>query len=203
MALMAVGLTAVACSSDDDGDPYPSLITEPMMITTNAAGVPLSFVTDNGTRYTLLNQLTEWPKDTVLRMVGGYVVEEPAKARLMTLSRMYVFHDCSSEAELYRDPTGVVSVWLGGGFINMHLLPMTQGGAQEWGYLRDSTCTNSRGGTTHHLSLYHSQKDDVAAYSGHLYCCIPLDSVASPRAGTDSIVLAIHTFNGQPAVWRF
>lgn len=201
LLLLLLLLSFVSCSSDDEAM-YPPIITEPMMVSTNAAGSPVSILTDAGISYQLLNRISGWPQDTVLRIVGGYVVEN-GQARLYDVQNMYVLHDCSHLDTIYRHPTNVESVWLGGGFINMHLLPKTQGGKQRWGFLRDSTRTNTLGGTTHHISLFHDQADDPTAYSGHLYCCIPLDSIAYPRTSTDSIILAIPTMKATLAFWHF
>ena len=172
------------------------------MIATNSDGKPVDITNDYGKRYTLLNNLAEWPADTLLRAVGGYVVEDEGKARLMTLLPLYVLRDCSELEELHRDPTNVASAWTAGGYINVHLLPKTQGKTQDWGFLRDSTLDNTAGGRSHYISLYHDQTDDPAAFSGHLYISIPLDSVITPRTAADSIILIIGTFK-QTAVWHF
>ncbi|MBO4906415.1 MAG: hypothetical protein J5486_05195 [Bacteroidaceae bacterium] len=201
LVLLVATLLLIGCS-DEDKTPYPSIITEPVMVATDDAGSPRTMLTDGGILYQLLNKVTGWPADTTFRLVGGYVVEGEGMARLMTAQTMYVLRDCTSMDEHHRDPTNVASAWTSGGYLNVHLLPKTQGKTQEWGYLRDSTVSNATGGTSHHISLYHAQTDDPTAFSGHMYISIPLDSIVNPRTTADSIVLSISTFTGVSS-WQF
>lgn len=194
-------LSLTSCSKDDDAA-YPSLITEMVMAQADGAGQMASFTTDAGVAYTVENAISGMDSCSVVRCLCGYTVEDNGRAHVYTARAVPVLSDLSHLRDLRRDPTGILSAWLSGGYVNLHLTPKTQGGRQAWGFLRDSSTVNAGGGTTYHLSLYHDQRDDPPAYSTDLYACIAMDSLAAaPLTQADSLVLTVQTFK-QPAVWQ-
>ena len=192
---LLVGL--ISCGSDEDQS-YPDLITEMAMAQANDEGLLASFVTDRGR---VNNTITGMEPNERLRALLGYVPQSDGTADVYTAKSVPILPRIHNETPRH-DPIGIESVWMGGGFLNMHLLPKTQGEKQAWAFICDSTRQNPLGGTTHHLSLYHNQQEDVMAYSSHLYACLSLDSVATSFTVADSIVFAVVTFNGLKT-WQF
>lgn len=198
-------LTLLAClvsCSDKDDAPFPDLITEMSMAYANGQGLLARFVTDSGREYHVSNEIKGMEANETLRALIGYAVESGGQAKVYSAQSVPVLPDATGKTAPLHDPINVESIWVGGGFINMHLLPKTQGEKQGWAFLRDSTHTNALGGQTHHLSLLHHQQEDPTSYSRHLYVCVDLDSVAPSLSVTDSITFVVHTFSGQKT-WHF
>ena len=199
LMILVAGL--VSCSNDDDTS-YPSLITEMAMAYANGQGLLSHFVTDSGRDCRVSNEIKGLDANETVRALISYVPENDSQAKVYSAQVIPVLPDATDKEPVAHDPLGVESVWLGGGFINLHLLPKSQGQKQQWAFLRDSTCTNVLGGQNHHLSLYHLQGKDPMAYSRDVYLCVAIDSVASTWTAADSITFVVHSFNG-PKTWNF
>ena len=197
LLFLVLPLLAVACSDDERDEPYPSLITEMVILRSDADGVISRFTTDGGATYALSKSLSGVHPNAAWRFLVGYALDDSQHAAIYAMDPVVVLRDSTSRAKVYRDPVAFVSSWLGGGFANFHLLPRTQGGTHGWGFLRDSTSTNTLGGTTYYLSLYHRQGKDPVAYSADTYLSLALDSVTISPTASDSLNITINTFDGQ------
>ncbi|MBP5770632.1 MAG: hypothetical protein J6W75_04645 [Bacteroidaceae bacterium] len=197
---LLVPILFYACSSDEDSKPYPPLVTELAMAQADDQGQMASFFTDSGKSYLVSNEIKGMDANALMRCLIGFVEEEKGHAKVYTAQVVPVLSDATNTKTKKRDPTGVASVWLGGGFVNLHLTPKTQGGKQAWGFLRDTLTQNILGGRTYYISLYHDLRDDAPAFTTDLYASISLDSIASPCSSNDSICLIIPTFEGV-ATW--
>lgn len=202
LCLFALAATMISCSSDNEDEIYPPIVTEMAMAFSDSEGRMTHFTTDSGQTYQAANEVTGMDKNETLRAMLGYVVTEEGKARLYSARHVPVLPLYKAKSNKKHDPTGIVSGWMGGGFLNFHLQPKTKGGKQAWAFTSDSTSTNPLGGTTHHLSLYHDQKEDTIAYSSDFYISISLDSIASAYLPTDSITFTIYDQKG-PQTWYF
>ena len=135
-----------------------------------------------------------------MRVLCSYLPDGAGAAEVYTLQAIYVLPDVTKElTPAVYDPVGFVSAWKGGGFINLHLLPKTKANLNNhvWGFIRDNQRTNSAGGTTYELSLYHDQKADPLAYSNDLYLSLAIDSVSKSFGTQDSIELKVQGFDQQ------
>ena len=198
--LVAFAFAAVSCSKDDE--PYPALITELVMSSSDAQCMFTSFTTDDGLTYQMSNNV-KGPKPNVRwRFLCGYVKVDETTARVYTFIQVPLLPDYTREKDQRRDPTNIASIWKGGGYINLHLLPKTQGGKQAWGFIRDSICTNKAGGTDYFVSLSHYQFNDVEAYTTDLFVSLDLDSIAATRTPSDSLIFIVKTYNGRRS-WAF
>ena len=203
---LAAGLFLLAaCDKEDDGYFYPSLITEFAELQADGTGTGVSFTTDGGEDYAINSPLGGLQPDAVYRVVCGY---EPTGglrdglpvARLYTLENAVLLQP--SEAPSAEDePTGVAAVWRGSDYVNLHLLPETQGGTQLWGYRTDSVRSTSSGRAYYHFSLYHRQPDDPYSYSTTTYASLPLFQVEELQPG-DSLTFTGLTFDGLKT-WHF
>ena len=193
--LMLLLFLLVCCKDgDDSSDFYPNVITEFAMIRTDSTGTMIELTTDDELTYTLSNPRSGYDKNVKYRAVCGFVPDGQA-ATLYNAIGAYLLRD-STKLAYEPDPIKVTSVWQSGRFINMQLSPLTQGGTQYWGYIRDSI----RGRMTH-LSLHHRQNADPLSYTQTVYASLHIDSLKTvPK--NDSITLHIKTFKGY-RVWKF
>ena len=197
---LVVAMAITSCS--DDNEPYPSLITEMAMSSSDAKCIFSSFTTDDGHTFQITNPLKGPSPNVRWRFICGYVKEDEQQARVYTFIKVPLLSDFSSYDNPRRDPTGLASIWKSRGYINLHLLPKTQGGKQAWGFLRDSAHVNGAGGTNYYLSLSHYQLDDAKAYTEDLFVGLDLDSVAVSRTASDSLIFSLRTFEGTRS-WTF
>ena len=190
----------VSCSKDDEA--YPALITELVMSTSDAQGVFTTFTTDDGCTYQISNTVKGPSPNVRWRFVCGYVKDDETTARVYTFIRVPLLPDYTQMENRRRDATNIASVWKGGGYINLHLLPLTQGAQQAWGFIRDSIKTNDAGGSDYFISLSHYQLNDMEAYTTDLFVSLDLDSVATTRYAIDSIFFSVKTYDGIRS-WSF
>ena len=200
--LLLLLLFCLSACRDDDSEHYPSIITEMVIAQADGQGQLSTIICDRGQTYKVSNGIAGLKANERVRALVGYVIQEDGRVQVYTAQVVPVLSDASEEEKLAQDPTGIESVWQGGGFLNFHFLPKTRGGQQGWAFLRDSIHANILGGTNYYLSLYHDQMEDVEAYSAHFYACVSQDSIASSFTATDSVVFAVCTYDGIQ-IWRF
>lgn len=184
---LGVGLFILLClfsCSDKDDTPYPNIITELADCPTDAQGTMSSIVLDDDTRLTLSNPQKGLKANVTYRVLVGYALESDGRARLYTATGTPLLRDSTAVATC--DPVQVVSVWRTSRYLNLHLMPKTQGGSQTWGYIVERI-----EGRHAYLRLHHRQGSDPTAYSTDIYVSLPLDLVEA-----DDFTLHIQTFDG-------
>ena len=179
-------LLFVSCSNDDG--PYPSIITEFADMRVDSTGMATTLTLDDGTTLGITNHLTELEPKSTYRVVSGFTKED-GRATIYSLTGAYILRDSTSTPK--SDPTGILSAWRAGKYINLQLSPKTQDcSRQYWGYCMDSITPHHA-----HLSLYHNQNGDPTSYSTTVYASLPVDSIKGIDEG-DTITLSINTFKG-------
>lgn len=176
-------LSLSSCRDDNDDSPYPSLITELADCPTNSEGTMVKIVLDNDMELLLSNPQTDLKPNVTYRALAGYTLDG-RKATLYSLKPATLLRDSTRVATT--DPTAIVSLWRTKRYINLHLLPKTQGGEQSWGFITDSIVGNRA-----YLRLHHRQGTDPTSYSTDVYASLPLALVDA-----DTITLRIRTFSG-------
>ena len=176
-------LLSLSCSDDND-TPYPSIITELADCPTDAQGTMSSIVLDDDTRLTLSNPKTGLKSSVTYRALVGYTLGNDGYATLYSAKPATLLKDSTDVG--ISDPTNIVSIWRTGRYINLHLLPKTQGGNQTWGYLVERI-----EGQHAYLRLHHRQGSDPISYSTDQYASLPLDLVDADR-----FTIRIETFQG-------
>ncbi|MBQ8969431.1 MAG: NigD-like N-terminal domain-containing protein [Bacteroidaceae bacterium] len=183
LTLFLLFLCLSSCHDDDDA-PYPSIITEMVDCPTDDEGTMTSILLDDDTRLTLTNPQTGLKKDVTYRALAGFT-RETDRATLYSLTGVPLLHDSTAVAQT--DPTNVVSLWRTSRYLNLHLLPKTQGqGQHTWGYIVDSMVDRHA-----YLRLHHRQDCDPTAYSTDVYVSMPLTEVDA-----DTLTFVIETFTG-------
>lgn len=195
---MAWGLLSLiacitSCSDEDDGTPYPSVLTELADIHTNDEGTMTKMTLDNGVSYQLSNPQKGYKKNVRYRAVCNYVPSGET-ARIYRMDGAHFLRDSSAVG--VKDPTPVVSAWRAGKYINMQLAPLTQGGVQYWGFIIDKVEPGHA-----FVSLHHRQNGDPLSYTQPSYASLPVDSIKDIKAG-ERITLSITTLKGE-RTWEF
>ncbi len=198
-------LPLVSCSSDQEEaeDAFPSLITEMALLEVGETTSNITMYTDSGKKYRVAGELEGLKPRTWGRGLFGYVLQDASTVEVRTLQNVPVLPNSSELSPLKRDPVDVVSAWMGGGFVNIHLQKKTKGGDHTWGFILDGSYANTAGGTTYEVSLYHDQSGDPTAYSMDVYFSIDEDALSKHRITGDSVRLSIATFETEPYHWHF
>ena len=173
----------LSCSDDKDDGPYPSLITELVDCPTNSEGTMVKIVLDNDIELLLSNPQTDLKPNVTYRALAGYTLDG-RKATLYSLKPATLLRDSTRVATT--DPTAIVSLWRTKRYINLHLLPKTQGGEQSWGFITDSIVGNHA-----YLRLHHRQGTDPTSYSTDVYASLPLQMLEANK-----FTIRINTFSG-------
>ena len=185
----------LSCDRNDEGyeSTYPDILTEMADVLTDSEGRMVRMLTDKGTEYSISNPPSGYVKEARYRLVCGYVPNGNT-ARLYNMTGVNILRDSTEVAA--KDPTVVVSAWRAGGYINMHLSPLTQGGVQYWGFIVDR-----REPGNIHISLHHRQNGDPASYSRDAYASLPVEYLEGVEEG-DIITLHVNTTKGEKE-WNF
>jgi hypothetical protein len=187
LILAIVCLTAIVSSCSKEEEAYPSIITEMADMYTNAEGVGSKITTDAGATYTITNRIADLAPNALYRILCGYV-PSGNNAAIYQAQSAYYLKDSTEIAKT--DPTDVKSAWRAGKYINMYLIPLTQGGTQYWGFIIDKVENGHAW-----VSLYHNQNGDPLSYTQPTYASLPVDDIKDIQEG-DIITLSIKTFNG-------
>ena len=124
-------ITLSSCSDDQADAPYPSIVTDMVDCPTDDEGKMKEIVLDDDTHLTLTNPQSGLKENVIYRCLAGYTLSGTS-ATLYQLKGATLLYDSTSKART--DPTNVVSLWRTPRYLNLHLLPKTQGGRQYWGF---------------------------------------------------------------------
>lgn len=173
----------LSCSDDKEDGPYPSIVSEMADCPTNSEGTMMKIVLDNDTELPLSNPQTGLKPNVTYRALAGFALDN-GKVRLYSLKSATLLRDSTSVAQC--DPVNVTSIWRTRRYINLHLLPKTQGGEQSWGFITDSIVGNRA-----YLRLHHRQGTDPTSYSTDVYASLPLKLLEA-----NQFTIRINTFSG-------
>lgn len=193
-------LLAVAACSDGDDYHYPSVITDLVEAESDGESLISLIRTDRGEELVPTVRLKASTADSVYRMRCIYepVEGEQKSARLYSLTQVVSPDPVGPEHfkdGIVTDPVKVTSVWCSGGYVNLHLGLLTQGGKHGVHFVHTGNAVQEDGGTTFILRLYHAQGDDPEAYTREVFLSCPLRHLA-PVTG-DSIRFLIRTYDGE------
>ena len=184
LTLLLLFFCLSSCHDDDSDAPYPSIVTELADCQTDGEGRMTRIVLDDDTQLGLTNPQTGLKPNVTYRALAGYTLSD-GRATLYSLTPAALLRDSTSVATC--DPVNVVSLWRTSRYLNLHLMPKTQGkGEHAWGFITDSIVADHA-----YLRLHHRQDTDPTAYSTDLYASLPLSEVDADR-----FTLRIETFSG-------
>lgn len=193
-----------ACQKEEDQYVYPSIIKEFTDLISDQEGKGILFMTDSQNLYSIQSPIEKFQPNGIYRVVCGYETtgeynDTLPVAKVYQLYAVEILAGKDEETPAGTDPTGVTAVWRSPRYINLQLMPKTQGGEQEWGYRTDSITPSSTGRIIH-LSLFHNQADDPYAYSTTVYASLPLSALNLQKG--DSLTFTIQTFENSKT-WHF
>jgi len=178
-------LCTLCVSCNDDDDSFPNLLTEMVDCPTDAQGTINFILLDNDTKLFVTNPVKDLKGNVMYRCLADYAIEDDGKATLYGLKGCPILRDSTAIAQT--DPLNVVSLWRTPRYINLHLMPKTQGeDTHYWGFITDSIVDRHA-----YLRLHHRQGDDPTSYSTDVYASLPLEHVEA-----DNFTIRIQTFNG-------
>lgn len=190
----------VACSDgDDDGGEYiPPYITDFLVASTDADGKVVSVRLDDGTTHNVASQQVDLErKDTLFRCMATYTLEKGKNLKLYGIQPVFSYKPYKAtsiymiiDGQTYqdvsllpRDPMKIISMWKGGGYLNLHLgLMTTHQGVHQYVFCEDSVG---------HYSLLHQRPAyDGSAYTENVYLSMPIPE------GLESFTFTVRTYDG-------
>ena len=183
LLLLITSFSLSSCRDDNDDSPYPSIVTEMADCPTNSEGTMVKIVLDNDTELPLSNPQTGLKANVSYRALVGYTLGK-GQATLYSIKSAHILRDSTNVAQC--DPVNVTSIWRTRRYINLHLLPKTQGGEQSWGFITDSIVGNRA-----YLRLHHRQGTDPTSYSTDVYASLPLQLLEANK-----FTIRVNTFSG-------
>jgi hypothetical protein len=199
-------LLAVSCETDsyNKGEGRYSLLQGDIAeLTIDSQKKAVSFLTDHGDNYTLLNPFSaSWIEtaDTVYRTIIYYNKVEEGKANAQSAAQLVTVHPVPHWrfSEMPQDPLGLESAWLSksGKYLNLALL-MKSGYVDDKeerqiiGLACDTVLTYTNQQRTAYYRLLHSQNDVPQYYTNRRYITIAL-----PASRLDTIRLKVPTYDG-------
>jgi len=205
LSLLPLALTllfaAASCSGDDDGDAYPSVLTELVEATTNSQKNITKIRTDSGRTYSVSKAIAASAADSTYRCLCVFLPDdETGDATVYQIANVFsaMPWPASRYAERPHDPVQLISAWNSGRYLNFQIAILTTDeGSHAYGFCEDSASVTADGRRTLHLSLLHQRPaGDAESYTEKHYFSLPAYRLQD-RA--DSIALTVLTYDG-PAV---
>ncbi len=206
--ILAMALLCTACSDDGDSNSvYPPVLTELVDMHVCTEGYIDYIATDAGDSFVTENRVKA-EKLAVNALYRALCVYEKSVSSNATQGvRLYsvklVMSDkptpvAQVKGEIKTDPLNVRSVWRGGTYLNLALLPMAQSVSHTYDIIEESH-VNEDSRQKLYLKLHHSQNGDYEAYEQTTYLSIQLKDYAMQPG--DSIFITINTYKDGLKTW--
>lgn len=207
--LLPLGLFSLllfSCETDsyDKGEGKYSLTQADFAeLSVNSEKQGVSFVTDEGSRFTFTTPVTtKWIEtaDTTYRTIIYYNKVKEGEATAVSIGLLPTLKPVAhwKLTEQWEDPLGLESYWLtrNGKYINLGVLVKSgyvddQEGLHKVALACDTVLTNDDQTRTAYYRLLHSQEDVPQYYTNRSYLSILL-----PEDRPDSVCLSVTTYNG-------
>lgn len=204
--LISCLLLLAACETDsyDKGEgKYSQTQADFAELSVNSEKQGVSFMTDEGTRFTLTTPTTaQWIEtaDTIYRTIIYYNKVKEGEATAVSMGLLPTLKPVAhwKLKEQWEDPIGLESCWLtrNGKYINLGVLIKSgyvddKEGLHKVALACDTILTNADQSRTAYYRLLHSQEDAPQYYTNRHYLSILL-----PEDRPDSVCLSLTTFEG-------
>lgn len=200
--LMVVGLFAACTGDDEDGYVYPSLLTEMAELHTDENGSGRMLLTDGGEMYAVNNVIEGLYPLVSYRIVCSYLPLSNDNGTY-TLADIYSIKSVSmllpDTLNVENESLKVVSVWTGGGYLNLCLELKTQNG-HHYLTFREDSITETLSGKLVNLTLVHNRGENLQYYTETVYASLRPGNYWSLQPG-DSIALNTLTDDGF-RIWK-
>ncbi len=200
--LMMAGLLAACAGDDDEEYVYPSLLTEMAELHTDENGCGRMLLTDGGEMYAVNNVIEGLYPLVSYRVVCSYLPLLSDKGTY-TSADIYRIKSVSmllpDTLNIENESLKVVSVWTGGGYLNLCLELKTQNG-RHYLTFREDSITETSSGKLLNLTLVHNRGENLQYYTETVYASLRPGNYWSLQPG-DSIALNILTDDGF-RIWK-
>lgn len=202
LLVLATLTLCLLAACGDDAYHYPSVRLEFLTAWTGSDGALHTVQTDNGRQLPVAtdDSHTEAQPDTLLRIVANYesatLADGSPAVRLWSVTRAVAPRPQPREyfAGLSgTDPADVLSIWPGGGFLNMVLEVKAQHDSHSFHFVEESVehdADHTR--TTVSLLLFH-ETDDTPAYTQRAYLSVPLTHYVDNQTQSLRVNFSLHT----------
>ena len=161
-------------SCDDDKEKVETMFSGFMTGYTDAEGYVTILNDDYGTQYMVSEKTDKLNPDTLYRLVASVALEENRTARILqmvpTISYIAPEDSLIPDTMRVKDPVKIESIYIGGGFLNVHVCIKVQKEGTKHGLLYSRL--NTPGKTS--FTFYHNAYGDEPVYSKYAYVSIPL-----------------------------
>lgn len=186
------------CDSDDIYH-YPDVQTDLVEIETDAKSNIKLLRTDNGETFTLIHavELQKSTPDSLYRMRCTFQLKEDKKCTLYATNQVLSPFPVTPEEfnkKVKQDPVKIISSWMSGGYINLHLGILSQEGKHAFRFIYQGATKNVDGTNTHSFLLYHDKGTDPEAYTRDVFLSCPLKKL--DITAKDAVNLSINTYEG-------
>ena len=194
---LAAMLCLTSCGNDDDGflDAYTNALGE---FRTDHNGKVQTFRLDDGTGYSLTNDVSGLTADSVYRVQALYIAGEDRVTITQYVEVLAPMPRQIEESKQKTDPVNVSAFWNGGRYVNLRLALLTQGNTHYFTFIDQGTDTHEDGTRVKRIMLYHDQNGNGTYYTRELFMSCPVYQYAGDlQSGKDSLALTIHTYEGE------
>lgn len=174
--LTALSLTfpfIVACDNDEREE-IETMTSGFMTGRTDNKGYVYMLRDDFGKSYKINGKSEQLKPDTIYRMVASIALNEDNTARILqmvpTISYIAPEDSLIPDTMRVKDPVKIESIYIGGGFLNVHVCIKVQKEGTKHGLLYSRL--NTPGKTS--FTFYHNAYGDEPVYSKYAYVSIPL-----------------------------
>lgn len=175
LLLLPVLTLALLISCNDDEQQEIETMTSGFMTgMTNSQGYVSMLRDDFGKSYRISGKSEKLKPDTIYRMVASIALNEDNTARILqmvpTISYIAPEDSLIPDTMRIKDPVKIESIYIGGGFLNLHVCIKVQKEGTQHGLIYSHLDTPGMTGFT----LYHNAYGDEPVYSKYAYVSIPL-----------------------------
>lgn len=193
VAIMAVVFALFPSCSEDD-PVWPSVRTDMGWLSVPAAGDRVLFLPDGGDTLDVTNSLSGLATDTSYRVMATYTTGTTSTT-LTGMQSVMVAMPRRYSVEM-TDPLDAISVWAGGGCVNLRLSVLSRNqDIHFFGCIDRGLLTWPDGRHSLSLGLYHDQGDDPTSFSRTVYLSFALSPYAEILQPGDTVHVSIRTFD--------
>lgn len=207
-----LGLLFLVASCKEDEYYYPSVRLEFVTVNSGSDGYLHSLITDKGESLQVSEDLTNSSiaSNSSKRVLSNYEVvpttEGVATAKIYSLQNLLILtpkkaNDPAYAGGIKTDPVDVISIWVGGDYLNLILNVKQKGGIQHVLGMVEESVEDVAGKRVITLSLFHNAKGDLEYYNRRAYISVPLTNyVVEGLSQTIRIKFKYHTYDKEGKV---
>ena len=184
LLILAVALTPVLISCDDENEPIETMFSGFMTGYTDTEGYISVLNDDFGKQYMVSEKSDKLEPDTLYRLVASVALDENLTARILQAVPAISYRAPEDafivDSLRVKDPVQIQSLYIGGGYLNIHLGIKV---AKE-GSLHRLFYTHVYSPGKLKFTIYHNAYNDKPVYTKNAYMSIPLNGYGLSKNDT-------------------